>query len=123
MFNDWLDGKMRARGWADKDAAKALEVDVSTIGRWLKGASLPERRQIAKICDVFKVSPMTILRMTDPDVLLAETEKAARQDNREAILAQIPDVAEAVDALLRMPPERRAAMLMLLRASAPVAGE
>jgi len=115
MFDNWLAGKMRVRGWADKDAAQALEVDVSTIGRWLKGASLPERRQVAKLCDVFKVSPITILRMTDPDVLLAETEKAARQDSRAAILAQIPDVADAVDALVRMSPERRAAMLMLLR--------
>ncbi len=118
MFDAWLDGKMRARGWADKDAAKALEVDVSTIGRWLNGASLPERRQVAKLCDVFKVSPVTILRLTDPDVLLAETEKAARQDNRAMILAQIPDVSEAVDALLRMSPEARAAMLLLLRVSA-----
>jgi len=121
MFDNWLAGKMRVRGWADKDAAKALEVDVSTIGRWLKGASLPERRQVAKLCDVFKVSPITILRMTDPDVLLAETEKAVRQDSRAAILAQIPDVADAVDALVRMSPERRAAMLMLLRV--PASGE
>jgi hypothetical protein len=56
--------------------------------------------------------------MTDPDVLLAETEKAARQDSRAAILAQIPDVTDALDALVRMTPERRAAMLLLLRGPA-----
>ncbi len=95
--------------------AAALEVDVSTIGRWLKGVSLPERRQVAKICDVFQVSPVMILRWTDPEILLAETAKEARQNNRADILAQIPDVQEAVDALQRMTPERRAAMLMLLK--------
>lgn len=117
MFNNWLEGKMKDRGWEDKDAAKALDVDVSTIGRWVKGASLPERKQVAKICDVFQVSPVMILRWTDPDILLTETKKAERQDNRVAILAQIPDVADAVDALQRMTPERRAAMLILLRGS------
>lgn len=117
MFNNWFEGKMRDRGWADKDAARALEVDVSTVGRWLKGSALPERKQIARICKEFGVSPVTILRLTDPDVLIDETLKAERQDSRAAILAQIPDVAEAVDALQKMTPERRAAMLMLLRGS------
>jgi transcriptional regulator with XRE-family HTH domain len=117
MFNTWLQGKMKVRGWEDKDAAKALEVDVSTIGRWLKGASLPERKQVARICDVFKVSPVMILRWTDPEILLQETKEAERQNNRAAILAQIPEVADAVDALQRMTPERRAAMLMLLKGS------
>jgi transcriptional regulator with XRE-family HTH domain len=117
MFNTWLEGKMRDLVWTDKDAAKALDVDVSTIGRWLKGTRMPERKQVARICDVFKVSPVMILRWTDPEILLKETQEAERQNNRADILAQIPAVAEAVDALQRMTPERRAAMLMLLRGS------
>lgn len=117
MFNNWLDGKMREKGWADKDAAKALEVDVSTIGRWLKGERLPERKQVARICNVFKVSPVMILRWTDPDVLLAETEEQQRQDITMDALAHIPDVAEAIAALSRMTPEKRAAMLLLLKGS------
>ncbi len=117
MFNTWLDAKMKDRGWEDKDAAKALEVDVSTIGRWLKGSSLPERKQVARICHVFSVSPVMILRWTDPEILLKETKKAARQNNRADILAQIPDVADAVDALMRMSPEQRAAMLLVLKGS------
>jgi plasmid maintenance system antidote protein VapI len=117
MFNTWFEGKLRGRHWDNKNAASALEVDVSTIGRWIDGSSVPERKQIARICKVFQASPLMILRWTDPEILLEEISAVERQDNTIDILAQVTEVAEAIEALQRMPPKRRAAMLLLLRGS------
>jgi len=114
MFDVWLRGEMKARRISNKRLAKALEVDPVTVGRWLDGSTLPERKQVAKLCDFFKVSPVAILKLTDPDELYDFAADGSRQQEATDLLAQIPEMVGATQKLKRMSPKKRAAMLMLI---------
>ena len=56
MFKISLEAARRNAGLSQKDAAKALEVSNTTLGKWERGESFPTADKIAKICDLYCVN-------------------------------------------------------------------
>src|SRR5689334_37987 len=71
-FNDWLARKKKDFKLTNKQIAAAVDVTPSAVGRWIKGERQPERTQVARLAILFKVSPVTILRMTEQRALRDE---------------------------------------------------
>ena len=42
-------------GFSQKDAAKALQISNTTLGKWERGESFPTDDKIPKICDLYGV--------------------------------------------------------------------
>lgn len=42
-------------GFSQKDAAKALQISNTTLGKWERGESFPTADKIPKICDLYGV--------------------------------------------------------------------
>lgn len=114
-FNDWLAAKKAALGLNNTQIAQACNVTPGAVGRWLRGERLPERAQVVELALLFRVSPVTILRMTDRTDLLKEEDIAKRQQSMAELLTYVPELAEFVEMLWKMPPAKRAALILLAR--------
>lgn len=114
-FNAWLEARMKDRGLKREEVATACDVDVSAVGRWLRGERLPERAQVVALALLFKVSPVTILMKTDKEKLLETIEDVKRQQSNEELLAYAPEVAELLEVVQRLPPDKRAAIILLAK--------
>jgi len=59
----WLQGQIKARGWARWRAAEALGVSQRTLSRWLAGTLTPRRRDLERLAHVFgELPPFTPAR-------------------------------------------------------------
>ena len=116
-FRDWLLVKMKEHKLSRKEIAEACKVDVSAVGRWVRGERLPERAHVARLSKLLKVSPAVIMLMTDKDDLEEEIENVRDQSTAE-LIAYVPELADFVQLLRRMPPEERAALILLARSLA-----
>ena len=90
----------------------------STPARWARGESLPTREHVAGLALLFKVSPTTILRMTDNAALQEETHNEEGQQAIAALLAHVPELGEFVQLIWKLPPEKRAALILIARSMA-----
>jgi hypothetical protein len=129
MFDTWLQEWMAThrkpdgKKWEAVDIAKALDLREGTVSRWLNGKRKPSRTQVARLSVFCQVSPMTILRITDPEEFAGTVQEALHQHNEAEIaddisevLAQVPELRKYLGNLARMTPEKRAAIMMLARA-------
>lgn len=116
-FSEWLDSRMKDRGLRREEVAVACDVDVSAVGRWLRGERLPERAQVVALALLFKVSPVTILMKTDKDRLLETIEDVRRQQSNEELLAYAPEVVDLLEVLGRLPPDKKAAIILLAKSA------
>lgn len=114
-FNDWLRDKKKEFNLSNQQIADACEVSASAVGRWMNGSRLPDRPQVAKLAMLFKVSPTTIMRMTDNGALQEEVVNTARQQSKAELLAYVPEIGEFGDLLMQMSVEDRAAFILLAR--------
>ena len=114
-FNDWLAAKKAEFRLSNKAIADACGVTPGAVGRWLRGERMPERAQVVALALLFRVSAVTILRMTDRAELLQEEDTTKRQQSMAELLTYVPELAEFVELLWKMPPERRAALILLAR--------
>ena len=48
------------RGWTQKDVADRIGVHSQEIGRWERGATLPQPRQLAELCKLFNKTPQEL---------------------------------------------------------------
>lgn len=115
MFDRWLARHMEDRNVTDVQVGEAVGVDATTVSRWRRGLKLPDRPFIIPLARLFRVSPLTILRLTDPDELADLARDPARQQELTDLLADAPEMSEILARLARMTPEKRAAWLLLLR--------
>ncbi len=113
-FDVWLARKKKEHKLTNKEIAAACEVHPTAVGRWLKGERLPERAQVVSLSLLFKVSPMSILWMTDRKQLQELTATTATQSKAE-ILESAPELSDHIDRLWKMTPRRRAAFMDLAR--------
>ena len=116
-FDDWLKAKKENLGLTNADIAHELRVAESTVGKWVNGTSLPERAQVIGLSRLFRVSPTTILRMTDNGALLDEVRNGESQELAQ-LLASVPELQQFYALLAALPPEKRAALILLARAQA-----
>jgi transcriptional regulator with XRE-family HTH domain len=114
MFDLWLRRRMAGAGVDNKALAKALKVEPATVGRWLSEGRKPSRKILLRLAKFFKVSPATILKLTDPDEFFDLATDEGRQEELNNLLADVPEMREVAEKLRRLSPERRAAWLMLL---------
>jgi transcriptional regulator with XRE-family HTH domain len=114
-FNDWLNGKKHELGLRNQDIAAACEVSISAVNRWLRGERLPERRQVALLSKLFRVSPATIIRMTDKEALLEEIANSTSQQELASLLAHVPEIEEFYRIITGLPVEERAALIVIAR--------
>lgn len=114
-FNDWLAGKKAEFKLSNKKIAQACEVTDSAVGRWLRGERLPERRQVALLAKLFRVSPTRILWMTDREALQDEIENGMSQQDIMSLLAHVPEAEEFYRILTGLSVEKRAALIVIAR--------
>lgn len=55
MFKISLEAARRNAGLSQKDAAKALKISNTTLGKWERGESFPTADKIPEICDLYGV--------------------------------------------------------------------
>ena len=55
MFKISLEAARRNAGLSQKDAAKALKISNTTLGKWERGESFPTADKIPKICELYNV--------------------------------------------------------------------
>ncbi len=115
LFEVWLNRRIAEHDYTNESVAAGVGVNASTVQRWRKGEMLPDRRQVSTLAKFFKVSPVTILKLTDPDVLFNLETDAGRQEELLSLLADVPEIRAFVDNLRRLSPDRRAAWLLILQ--------
>lgn len=115
VFEVWLNRRMAEHGYTNEGVAEGIGVHASTVQRWRRGEMLPDRRQVSTLAKFFRVSPVTILKLTDPDVLFEIETDAGRQEELLSLLAAVPEIKDFVENLRRLSPEKRAAWLLILR--------
>ena len=121
LFDVWLRRKMtnfKLGPLTPAQLAKEIDVSEGTVSRWLNEGRKPERQQVASLCIFFQVSPVDILKVTDPEEF-KQTLKVVgeRQPDEIDVLAQVPEIRELMGDLARLSPEKRAAIVMLARDS------
>jgi len=114
-FNDWLATKKKELKLSNRKIAKACEVSESAVGRWLRGERLPERRQVALLSKLFKVSPATILWMTDKEALEDEVKNHMSQEEIASLLAHVPEAEEFYRIVAGLSVDKRAALIVIAR--------
>lgn len=114
MLDVWLKRRMASHGYKAKYVADQVGVDEGTVSRWVKGDTKPERIQVIRLSRLFRVSPATILKLTDPNELAAKTAEAEQLGTEADVLITVPEVREFVTLFLRLSPSRRAAILLLM---------
>ena len=55
MFKISLEAARRNAGLSQKDAAKALKISNTTLGKWERGESFPTADKIPEICGLYGV--------------------------------------------------------------------
>lgn len=55
MFKISLEAARRNAGLSQKDAAKALKISNTTLGKWERGESFPTADKIPEICELYGV--------------------------------------------------------------------
>ena len=55
MFKISLEAARRNAGLSQKDAAKALKISNTTLGKWERGESYPTADKIPEICELYGV--------------------------------------------------------------------
>lgn len=118
-FSVWLGQKKGEFRLSNKKIADAVEVDQSAVARWLRADRLPERAQVVALATLFKVSPLRILWLTDRQALMDEIGIVERQQSMAELLAHVPELADDIELLLRLPPKRRAALILLAKSAEP----
>lgn len=116
QFADWLAAKKAEHKLSNRQIADFCEVSPSAVGKWLNTERLPERRQVAYLAKLFKVSPVTILWMTDREALQEEIENGGSQQDLAALLAHVPEAEEFYRILAKLPIDKRAALILIARA-------
>ena len=116
QFADWLATKKAERKLSNKQIANACEVSPSAVGKWINTGRLPERRQVAHLSKLFRVSPVTILWMTDREALLEEITNGTSQQDLASLLAHVPEAEEFYRILATLPVDKRAALILIARA-------
>lgn len=114
-FNDWLAAKKAEAKLSNRKIAAACEVSESAVGRWLRGERLPERRQVALLSKLFRVSPARILWMTDREALQEEISNGMSQQEIASLLAHVPEAEEFYRILTGLSVEKRAALILIAR--------
>lgn len=114
-FNDWLATKKKEAKLSNRKIAAACEVSESAVGRWLRGERLPERRQVALLSKLFKVSPATILWMTDREALGEEIKNHMSQDEIISLLTHVPEAEEFYRIVAGLAVDKRAALIVIAR--------
>jgi transcriptional regulator with XRE-family HTH domain len=54
------------RGWTQKDVADRIGVHTQEIGRWERGETLPQPRQLAELCKLFNKTPQELALLRVP---------------------------------------------------------
>jgi len=103
----------------DAAVGRAVGVSRSTAARWTRGESLPERSHVVKLSKLFNVSPAVILRMTDNEALEEEIANGGSQEELASLLAHVPELGDFVRGIWKLPPEKRAALILLVRSLLP----
>jgi transcriptional regulator with XRE-family HTH domain len=114
VFDIWLRRKMAERRLGNDALAKELRIHPTTVGRWLEEGAYPNRKQVVKLAAFFKVSPVTILQLTDPDEYTSFVNDPVRQQDEIDALSGIPEMRGVAARLRRMTPQKRAAWLALI---------
>lgn len=114
-FNDWLAGKKKEAKLSNRVIASACDVSESAVGRWLRGERLPERRQVALLSKLFRVSPARILWMTDREALQEEIDNNMSQQDIASLLAHVPEAEEFYRIVAGLSVEKRAALIVIAR--------
>lgn len=114
-FNDWLAAKKAEMKLSNRRIATACEVSESAVGRWLRGERLPERRQVALLSKLFRVSPARILWMTDREALQEEINNHMSQQDIASLLAHVPEAEEFYRIITGLSVEKRAALILIAR--------
>jgi len=58
-----------ARGWSQSQLARAVGVDVQTIGRWESGKSIPRQRYFAGLCEGLRIDAFELARILGSNVV------------------------------------------------------
>lgn len=69
-FGEWLDDRLREKGWTQADFANFLEVAPTTVNAWVNNVNIPSRRSARMIANALHVSWNSVLVQTgrgDPD--------------------------------------------------------
>lgn len=121
LFDVWLRRKMGSftpEPLTPAQVAKAVSVNEGTVSRWLNEGRIPERKQVAALSVLFRVSPADILKVTDPAEFVETVKKVeARQPDEMDVLAQVPEVRALMEEFAKLSPKRRAALMMLAQDS------
>ncbi len=62
-FNEWLNGRMKAKLITGPELARALQVSRYIVMRWRSGTLLPDDGYSRKLAQYFHTPPERILRM------------------------------------------------------------
>ena len=114
MFDRWLLRAMRRRNVDRQTLAKELEVEPTTVARWIDEGRKPQREQVLKLAKYFRVSVETIMRQTDPDLFYDWDAPGAEQQALEDLYMDVPEMQDVARRLRGMTPKARRAWFTLL---------
>lgn len=92
-----------AKGWLQKDLARACHVEPVTVSRWERGVTAPDLNTIERIAAALD-QPITYLVSSTRTPAAALDEAAVRQMVREEVEGAIADVEKMLRRLLRQEP-------------------
>jgi transcriptional regulator with XRE-family HTH domain len=96
------------KGWKQKDLARAVHVEPTTVSRWERGASAPDLPMLERIAaELGKPLPYFVSDSRTPAAAL--DEKAVRQMVREEVQGALEPIEQLLQHLLgQAPPESNA---------------
>ncbi|HVC26212.1 MAG TPA: helix-turn-helix transcriptional regulator [Acidimicrobiales bacterium] len=93
-FADWLRARAEAKGWLQRDLARAAGVSQQTASRWLLGQAQPNVVHAQVLAEVLDVGVDEVLKR------LGAGPPAGRADRRDAELAELRARVERLESEL-----------------------
>lgn len=123
MFDRWLNRAMRRKRVDRQTLARDIEVEPTTVARWLDEGRKPQREQVLKLAKYFGVTLETITRQTDPELFYDWDAPGVEQQALEDLFTDVPEMQDVARRLRAMTPKARRAWLTLLLGEDGESGE
>ena len=104
-FGDELAARMREKGLTPLAIAERLDIDRSTVTRWIQGLSMPSVDKIPALAEMLDVEPAEFVRLMGPRVPIRNDALGRRVTRLEVLVeeltTQLREVAQLLEDRLR----------------------
>lgn len=113
-FASWLQSKIDAKGWDQREAAKEIGVRESAVHNWLHKGYTPQTKSIIKIAIALGEPVDEVMRQAQIDIPATRSADVLAQEE-ESILASHPEYRDILRLLNRKPLDQRPVYIKLVK--------